>query len=86
MGGEIWGVEVFHAYDHHSQVKKSLIWIHTTEWKQALEKEPVTHVTVTSARSLNELELLNLEDKNNYLGEFISCMNNTLPTLLSLWV
>jgi hypothetical protein len=34
-----------------------------------------------------QLELLILEeDKNNYLGEFISCMNNTMPTLLSLWV
>jgi hypothetical protein len=24
MGGEIWGVEVFHVYDHHSQVKNRL--------------------------------------------------------------
>jgi hypothetical protein len=25
MGEEIWGVEVFHAYDHDSRVKMSLI-------------------------------------------------------------
>ena len=25
MGGEIWGVEVSHAYDHHSRGKLSLI-------------------------------------------------------------
>jgi hypothetical protein len=27
MGEEIWGVEVFHTYDHYSQEKKPLISI-----------------------------------------------------------
>ncbi len=34
MGEEIWGVEVFHAYDHYSQEEKPLISILIIKTKQ----------------------------------------------------
>lgn len=35
MGGEIWGVEVFHACDHYSRMEKGLIQVYTAQPKMS---------------------------------------------------